>query len=236
MSGKMTAGSDINKVYKYVREMLFSGRILPGEKLPAERKIAKELDISRPRVRLALEKLELFGVLKIYPQSGSVISPYPLTAVINQISDIIDRDSFDFSSLVDVRILLESESIRLCALNHTEEDIIMLEAALEDYVENAYIHLKYEKDFAFHSAIAKACHNPVIYSLLTFITPDVLDYYYRFEVCSSDPEPVIAEHREMLALIKERKPDEAAASLQRHLATIKEFAANQKCIIPRTRI
>ena len=76
----------------------------------------------------------------------------------------------------------------------------------------------------------------MIYQLLLMITPDVLGYYRRLKACAVSAENVVAEHKEILDLILERKGDEAAAALQRHFRDITEFAANNPGMVPRTRL
>ena len=234
--GKKNIEQEISSVICYLRELLEQGDVNPGERLPAERKISEDTGVSRAKVRLALERLESYGVLKILPQSGSVLSQHSRTALITQISSIVDSSSFDFNSLVQVRTLLECESVRQCARNYADADAELLRAAFDDFVANVQTALRDEKDFAFHVTIAKCCHNPVIYQLLLMITPDVLGYYRRLKACAVPAESVVAEHKEILDFILARKGDEAAAALQRHFRDITEFAANNPGMVPRTRL
>ena len=105
--GKKSIEQEISSVICYLRELLEQGDVNPGERLPAERKISEDTGVSRAKVRLGLERLESYGVIKILPQSGSVLSHHSRTSLITQISSIFDGSSFDFNSLVQVRTLLE---------------------------------------------------------------------------------------------------------------------------------
>ena len=160
-SGKKSSGAEIEKVIRHIQSLIASGRLLPGDRLPAERKLSSEVGVSRAQVRSALERLEFYGVIKTFPQSGSVLAEHSPSVMINQISNMLEVESFDFYSLVTVRILLETEAIRLCALNRTEEDMSALNDALADFEAHVDTDLRDEKDLAFHIAIAKASHNPV---------------------------------------------------------------------------
>ena len=81
------------------------------------------------------------------------------------------------------------------------------------------------KDFAYHQALARGAHNPVIASMLLVITPDVLRYYQRYRVCTVPQEEVCFEHRELLRCVRERDEEGAVAMLRRHLKSLSEFAA-----------
>lgn len=234
--GKRNTEEEVATVIRHVRELVMTDQVTPGERLPAERKLSADSGVSRAKVRLALERLESYGVLTILPQSGSVISPLTKTALVRQLSNIIDGSGFDFNSLVQVRNLLEAESVRLCAVNHTPEDIRKIELAFQDFLDSVHTPSRDEKDFAFHSTIARCCHNPVIYHLLLMITPDVLRYYRELKACTVAPEVVTEEHRRMLECIKASDPDGAEQALMQHFKDITAFAANNKKEIPKFRL
>lgn len=219
--------------------MLEAGRLVPGDRLPAERKLALEVKVSRAHVRAALQKLEFYGIVKTWPQSGTVLAEHPLSVLKTQIHNILDMDSYDFYSLVQARVLLEESSVRLCAINRTEEDIVNLKAALKDFEDNATTPMRDEKDFDFHLAIARASHNPVLASLLLIISPDVLKYYRLLSACTTSVEQVTQEHRRLLDAILEGDPAKAEQTLKEHLGAISAFSEDYRAsnvAIPRTRI
>ena len=234
--GKRNIEEEVVAVIRHIRELVKTDQVSPGGRLPAERKISADTGVSRARVRMALERLESYGVVTILPQSGSVLSQLSKTALVRQLSNILEGSNFDFNSLVQVRNLLEEESVRLCAMNHTPEDVVMMEHALQDFVDNVYGESRDEKDFAFHSTIARCCHNPVIYQLLLMITPDVLRFYRSLKACTISPEAVVEEHKRILDRIKASDPDGADAALKQHFADITAFAASNKKEIPRFRL
>ncbi len=225
-----------NAVLQGIVSLLDKGRVVPGERLPSERRLSELLGVSRANVRLALQKLEFYGIVKIFPQSGSVLADHSPSVIRNQIQDIVEIDCFDFHSLVTVRVLLESEAIRLCCAMRTDDDLRMLDNALQVFKDNMHSDLRDEKDFAFHMAIAKASHNPVIESLLLSITPDVLRFYRKYKVCAMLPEAIYEEHRDMLECIRRSDADGADKCLRRHFKSIEEFSRGVKYDIPRAGI
>ena len=141
------------------------------------------------------------------------------------ITDALQIEQYDFASLVYVRELLEIEAVKLCARNRTVEDLAVIEAALKECEEKFYTDERVSKDFAYHQALARGAHNPVIASLLLVITPDVLRYYQRYRVCSVPSEEVCFEHRELLRYVREQDEEGVAEMLRRHLKSLREFAA-----------
>ena len=229
--------SQERKVALHILHLLETGGLKPCDRLPAERKLAEEVGVSRAHVRGAIQRLEIYGIVRTYPQSGTVLADQTLSVLKNQIHNILEIDGFDFYSLVQVRVLLETEAIRLCALNRDEADIADIRATLDEFIASMNTPLRDEKDLAFHLCIARASHNPVIASLLLTITPDVLKYYRSLGACTVDPSLVAAEHEAMLSCIIRSDPDAAQQCIRDHFRAISLFSGNfRENHIPRTRI
>lgn len=217
-------GKQVETVLKYIKQELYSGHLQPGMRLPAERRLAEQLGVGRAHVRAALQKLEFYGIVRTFPQSGTVVAQEKMQVLDRMITDALQIQPYDFASLVHVRVLLEIEAIRLCARNRTQEDLDAIAAALEACEEKFYTEERVSKDFAYHQALARGAHNPVIASLLLIITPDVLRYYQRYRVCTVPQEEVYFEHRELFRLVAERDETGAEEMLRRHLRSLSEFA------------
>ncbi len=228
MAVKMSTIHQVDAVLKHVRELIYSGRLEPGERLPAERRLATQLNVGRSQVRMAFQKLEQFGIVKTYPQSGTVVAQEKTQVLESLITDALKIEKYDFASLVYVRVLLEIEAAKLCARNRTEEDIKNIEVALAECEELFNTDQRVNKDFAYHQAIARGGHNPVIASLLLIITPDVLRYYQRYKVCSVPSEDVLHEHKELLRCIREQDEAGAERIIRLHLETLIDFSKSTR--------
>lgn len=211
--------SSVEKVINYIREAVDNHKLLPGDRLPSERKLVEQLNVSRTVVRQALQKLELYGVVKTMPQSGTFVSSFPKKQLDMLISNAMDVGRYDFDSLMSVRVLLEAEALRLCALNHTEQDMENIVAAFTEFEQNLNTERRQEKDFNFHLTISKGAHNPVIHSMLLSLIPDTLRYYEKLHICRSVDNRTRSEHREMIEYISSRGKTEASSRelLERHL-------------------
>lgn len=216
--------TQVETVLKYIKEQLYSGRLQPGERLPAERRLAERLGVGRAHVRAAFQKLEFYGIVQTFPQSGTVVAQEKMQVLERMITDALQIEQYDFASLVYVRELLEIEAVRLCARNRTPEDLIVIEEALKECEEKFYTDERVSKDFAYHQALARGAHNSVIASLLLVITPDVLRYYQRYRVCSVPSDEVCFEHRELLRCVREKDEQGAMEMLRRHLGSLREFS------------
>lgn len=215
---------ETDTVIAHIRNLLDSGRLVPGDRIPAERKLAETLGISRAHIREAISKLEYFGIVKTRPQSGTYISEKAAKSLDLIIADMLRLQNADFKSLVHVRTLLEIDAARLCASRRNSDDLSAIKTALQDYIDAFDSDLKVDKDLALHRAIAFGSGNSVLASLLLVIAPDVLSYYHKYRVCEVPDDVVIMEHREIVEAIEAGDPGRAQAALEKHFRSITSMA------------
>lgn len=129
------------------------------------------LGVGRAHVRAAFQKLEFYGIVQTFPQSGTVVAQEKMQVLERLITDALQIEQYDFASLVYVRVLLELEAVRLCARNRTPEDLENIEQALLECEAKFYTDERVSKDFAYHQALARGAHNPVIASMLLSSRP-----------------------------------------------------------------
>lgn len=214
--------SPVDKIIRQIRELITSGQLKPGDKLPPERKLAEKLGVGRTNVRDAIKKLEFYGILKTMPQSGTIVAGMGITALEGLISDVLKIENSDFKALVETRVLLETESARLAALRHTEEDINSMQIALDDYRQKVAQGFQgVEEDLMFHLKIAEASKNTVLKSLMLIITPDIINNFITLEVCKNGRAiEALEEHQSILDKIVAKAPEEAAAAMHHHLQDV----------------
>ncbi len=209
-----------------IKELISAGVLKPGDRLPAERKLAEDFKVGRTQVREALHKLEFYGIIKTLPQSGSVINGLDINTLDGLISDVLNLQDYDFFSLVETRFVLEINAIRLCAERWNEEDMEKLQSAHDNFVQHFDSPDRVSHDFAFHRAIAEASHNPVFKAMLMIVIPDIMSVYQQDRICAPNAM-VVDEHSQMLAAIKERNGEAAAAIMAQHLQGVVDFAKSK---------
>lgn len=215
----------VDLIISQIRELISSGSVKPGEKLPAERKLAEHFGVSRNQVREAINKLQFYGIVKVQPNSGTVVNGIGIVALEGLITDILKIEQSDFASLVDTRILLEKEAARLAARNRTEEDLIKLSDSLLDYSNKiSSSNQGIEEDLMFHIKIAEASKNNVLKSLMMIITPDIVKKFIEYEVCGEvKNQKTIEEHQKILEMITAQDEIGAMNAMEAHLQDIKNF-------------
>ena len=114
-----------------LKARILSGQLKPGDKLPPEREIAKEMGISRGSVNQGILDLERMGFLRIVPRQGTFVAEYGKNATPETLAAIISYDSASinsglFKDLMDLRILIERECTRLACINLSTTNLIAL--------------------------------------------------------------------------------------------------------------
>ena len=216
-------------IIRQIRSLLDSGDLQPGDKLPAERKLAEKFQVASSQVREAFKKLEFYNIIKTMPQSGSVISAIESTALNSLISDILKMDNCDFHSLVEARSIIEINAAKLCAIRRTEEDLKMIESAMNNYNKKIKeCGSALEEDLYFHRTIAEGSKNTVLKSMMMTITPDIMVNYAKFNVCKTNFEIPISEHRLLFEYIKNNNAEAASNIMSQHLTGVLNFAKTQQ--------
>jgi len=217
-----------DKIIRQIRSLITSGQLKPGDKLPPERKLAEKLGVGRSYVRDAIRKLEVYGILRTLPQSGTVVAGIGIAALEGLISNVLQLEDSHFTSLVETRVLLETESARLAAIRRTDEDIENLKQALEAYKKKVKNDEQaVEEDLMFHLKIAEASKNSVLRSLMLIITPDIIHNFRKLEVCKDGRfYRALEEHEAILQHLIEQKPDAAALAMRDHMKDVLEYSQN----------
>ncbi len=218
--------SPVDKVIHQIRGLIISKQLNSGDKLPPERKLAEKLGVGRNIVRDAIKKLEFYGILKTLPQSGTIVAGIGITALEGLISDVLKIENNDFASLVETRVLLETQAAKLAAQRRTEQDLLDIKKALDAYelkVKQGFSAV--EEDLMFHLAIADISKNSVLKSLMLIITPDIIKSFIELEVCKDGRDSrAVEEHRIILKHIAAQEPEAAAKAMEEHLKEVLQYS------------
>ena len=123
----------VDKIIGQLKQLITSGQLQPGDRLPAERLLAEKFGVGRSYVREAILKLEFYGLLKTNPQSGTYVSGLSIKVLDSIITDIIKFNKEDFNALLEARYYLELDAVKLAAERRTAQDLINMNYALLDY-------------------------------------------------------------------------------------------------------
>lgn len=222
--------SPTDKIIQQLKQLITTGQLKPGDRLPAERVLAERLGVGRSYVREAIRKLEFFGLLKTSPQSGTYVSGYSIKMIEGVLTDIINFNKDDFSALIEARYYMEINAARLAAMRRTDDDLTLLRAAVADYDNK--VNSKQDavqEDMFIHLRIANATKNSVFESMLLMLLPDIIKNIIDQKICGDNRGvQAIAEHHEILQAIADQDADAAGAAMAAHLDDILRISREKK--------
>lgn len=216
----------VDKIINQIKQLISSGQLKPGDRLPSERMLSERFGIGRTSVRDAIRKLEFYGILKTLPQSGTIVAGFGVAALEGLISDVLQLEGTDFHSLVETRHILECNSAKFAALRRTDEDIAALESSLVSYkaaVDGGGEAV--EEDLMFHLKIAEASKNSALKSLMLIIIPDILNYFKQHKVCGDGRSgKAVSEHEMIIERIKDQDTLGVEKAMQAHLEDVMNYS------------
>ena len=184
-----------------------------GDQLPTERYLAERLGISRGTVREAFRTLEVNGVIESRPGGGRF-----LKTDLNQhtfLKDVAtELDHAAAKDLLELRELIELKQLELVIDRGTEEDFANIEEALNSSEDD------YERDSAFHLALAEASHNNAFYLVNKYIMSLLADVRKNYIKRPNRHQEIRHEHAALLDAIKNRDQISAQELMLQHLHTL----------------
>lgn len=216
----------VDKIIQQIRNLIISGQLKPGDKLPSERQLSERIGLGRTYVRDAIKRLEFYGILKTLPQSGTIVAGIGISALEGLITNILKIEKADFASLVETRVILETEAAKLAAMHRSDANLVVIEEALKEFNRvSKTASSAVTEDFMFHLKIVEASQNQVVKSLLMIIVPEIMENYRTMKVCTKDTMKLATnEHLEILEAIREGNPQKAGQAMRSHLQDILDFS------------
>jgi len=119
------------QVMEQIAQLITSGKLKPGEKLPNERELAERFKVARGRIREALRALSLIGLITIKAGEGSFVNQTKTPVPAETIHWMYHQEIHNLDEIYAARKLIESEVTMTAAANATPEQTARLEQILE---------------------------------------------------------------------------------------------------------
>jgi GntR family transcriptional repressor for pyruvate dehydrogenase complex len=217
----MTEDSTIDRTLAAL-ERLTLDELRPGDALPSEATLARQLDVSRLTVREAVRTLAARGHLEVSKGRRTVVRELDGVAVGDFFRATVRRDGAALLELLEVRMALETHIAALAAERASGADLATMEAAtvemraLADDAERFNL-----ADIAFHEALAAASGNTMLARLVQQLADVMLVSrrvsYGARRMQGRSIEMVFDAHEAIVACVRARDPEGARAAMRSHL-------------------
>ena len=187
-----------------LRSAILRGDLEPNT-LHAVHKVANSLGVSRTPVREALIRLAAEGMVRVQRNRGFVV---------------LRHSPDDLREIFSLRLLLEVPAARAAASLATDRDIEALEAdiaRMRDAMADDDAERFLREDRQFHRTLLSISGNERLAEFVDSLRNVVLSSGVSTANQSESIEEILDPHLELLQLVREHKPDEAARSMHEHV-------------------
>jgi len=217
-----------------IAEKVRTGELRTGDRLPGERTLAAQMEISRPTLREAVKVLVDAGVLEVRRGPGGGM--YVATDVVP--TDLVRHSASlrlaEIAAVLEARRMLEPQVALLAAERASDEDFEAMEHSIEAMrrIVDGGWHQRHEDrflqlDVQFHLALARAAGNPTVEALMRILLRQLEIARDMAMHVPLIPEWTIGIHQRTLAALRSGEAVEVEAVMGEHLGQLERTYAGE---------
>ncbi len=218
-----------DSIVSQVEQLILDGILKPGERLPPERELAQQMEVSRPSLREALLKLEAKGLLQSRRGGGTYVADIVAPTLTDPLVHLLRNHPEATFDILELRHALEEVAAYFAAIRSTDADREILKRRF------ANLGIDYEArdpmedaaaDVEFHLAIADTSHNValmhVMRGLFNLLRTSISFSLEKLHMQQDNYEIVKEHHRKIFEAIIDGDPDAARQAAHLHLAFVED--------------
>jgi GntR family transcriptional repressor for pyruvate dehydrogenase complex len=221
----------VRKAYEQIadqlRELILTGKLEPGERLPTESELAASFGVSRATVREALRMLAAENLIRTGkgPAGGSFVIRPSATQLAGYLSANIQllasANDISLADLLEAREQLEAPAARLAAERRAAEDVERLQGAIPHGETGLDVDEQFAVNRDFHSIMLDAAGNPLLRIAVQPIFMVLQSHLTRDQVRPRDNRMIAEGHERIAAAVEAGDPGAAETAMREHLADLR---------------
>jgi len=212
------------QVVARVLELIRTGALRAGDRLPPERELIQIFGISRPSLREALKSLSTLGVVKALHGGGAFVSDLEARTLLAPLDFYLSLTKANFADAFDSRRVIEIEIVRRAAARASRADVAELAGMIEAHATVRDDPLGFRiLDSRFHEKLSEIAGNAVLQRIAYALYNLGLDFQNFEKRAHSEPGLIAqstSDHAEIAAAIGARDADRAARAMAEHIGHI----------------
>lgn len=211
-----------------IKEMLLSGELQPGDRLPPEKELSDKLGLSRNSLREAVKALELIRVLDVRRGDGTYVTSLEPRLLHEAMSFVVDlHQDASVLELLEVRRVLEPAAAALATRRCTPEDIARLREMLADVDADTPVEDLVAHDLQFHASINALSGNGYLSSLLESLSSNTLRArIWRGLTQDNATARTLAEHQAIVDAMESGDADLVRSCVTVHVSGVERWLAH----------
>lgn len=211
------------RVADQLRELIVSGRLAPGQRLPTETLLSAEIGVSRATVREGLRLLAAQGLIRT--SRGASGGSYVTVPTVEHMSDYMSSnigllagtEDLTLDELVEARILIEVPAARLAALRRDDDDLARLRTAIPTEATAVDTDREFQTNAEFHTTLVHACRNQLLTIAMRPLTTALGVNLQRSGLSAEFHLEIRRQHQGIADAVGEADPERAGSFMQEHL-------------------
>ena len=213
-------GSLVSEVVTLLREVIETKGLDPGDRLPTEAELVKNLEVSRPVLREAISQLESLGLVRVRRGLGMFVGDRDsLAACLKLVRTAMAVTPHDLTQFADLRCALEHHGARRAAELATQADAAALEALCDEMDRP---DLPYEEEigvaFAFHRKLIEITGNELMLNVMSVLQQFIVEAMLQTTPRPRDRNLSRRLHRAILEAVRKGDADTAERVMREHMA------------------
>lgn len=213
-----------------IKDLIFSGQLVPGQRLPRESDLAARLGLSRNSLREAVRALAFVRILDVRQGDGTYVASLGAASLLEPLAFIVDlHDDASVLELLDVRRIFEPAASARAALLMDDADIDELGHLLSRAIPDSSVEELTAIDIEFHRKIVAGCKNSVLSLLIESLSgPTRRAGLWRRSLTQEGAlMRTLSEHRAIFDAIRNHDPELASAWAAVHIAGVEEWLRSE---------
>ncbi|HEX8629754.1 MAG TPA: FCD domain-containing protein [Catenuloplanes sp.] len=208
-----------------IKDMIVSGELGPGQRLPKEADLAARLGLSRSSLREAVRALSLIRVLDVRQGDGTYVTSLEPALLLDALSFVVDFHRDDtVLELLEVRRILEPAAAAMAAHRMPEGDVALLRVQLESLSAEPGVEELVANDLEFHRLIAVGAGNRALCSLIESLSgPTTRVRIWRGLTQEGAVQRTREQHIAILEAIEARQPEVARSWATVHVSGVEQW-------------
>lgn len=208
-----------------IKEMIMTGQLRPGDKLPREPDLADQLGLSRNSLREAVRALALINILDVRQGDGTYVTSLDPDLLLDALTFVVDfhRDDtvLDF---LRVRRILEPEAAAMAAGRVGQHELEALQKTIDSASPESSPEEMLAHDMEFHRLIGIASGSPVLASLIESLSgPTNRARVWRGRTQEGAQGRTLREHQAILDGLTAHEPSFAHAAMVMHVSGVENW-------------
>jgi GntR family transcriptional regulator, transcriptional repressor for pyruvate dehydrogenase complex len=205
-----------------IKEMILSGDLKPGDRLPPEKELGEALGLSRSSLREAVKALEVIRVLDVRRGDGTYVTSLTPSLLLDALSFVVDVHQDDsILELFEVRRILEPAAAVMATPRITGADIAHLRELLGQVHGTTSVDELVANDIVFHRYICERSGNAYLTRLLDTLSGSTLRArVWRGLTQDGSVERTLTEHRAIVDALEVGDTELVAAQVTVHVSGV----------------